>query len=151
MLYWINNCIKIWPIIYKQFLFILIQIKEEDNQKQKENLITPKREQAGPSGINNIHLFESVKTEKLPPIRGPGSIFHNSLLPLLTIDLEKKFAETGISSINQKDFIAHWGSYLWNSTNGETTKKDYFHLASSIVAAYPTLQAGRNGSVRVNY
>lgn len=139
-----------YDLLYIKNSYLLIQIEKEDNGKENQRE-EPKQEQAGPSGINNTHLFEPVKTEKLPPKKGPGAIPYNTLLPPLTIDLEKKFAKNGISSTNQKDFIAHWGSYLWNSTNGEPTKQDYFHLASSIVAAYPSLQAGRNGSVRVNY
>lgn len=53
----------------------MIQIAKEDNQKENLNILKRlKRQEAGPSGINNIYS-EPVKTEKLPSIRGFYSLW----------------------------------------------------------------------------
>ncbi|XP_074115742.1 uncharacterized protein LOC141538264 [Cotesia typhae] len=67
-----------------------------------------------------------------------------AILPSLTYDLKKKIEDLGVSA-SQKDLIYHWGSFLWETTDGQPMKIDYHNLASTIVSAYPLLKGGPKG------
>jgi len=94
--------------------------------------------ESGPSKLSSI------------PTTGPGSISHSTSLPPLTFDLEQKLKTIGILAA-QKDFMYHWGSYLWQVTAGHPSKQDYQNLANNIVKAFPSLGTSDGNSVSIMF
>ena len=67
------------------------------------------------------YLFNVNSIDPAPPTsknseRQQRFVSPNSLLPSLTLDLQKKLAENGILKAH-KYCISFWASYLWETTN----------------------------------
>ncbi|XP_034935717.1 uncharacterized protein [Chelonus insularis] len=63
-----------------------------------------------------------------------------------TVDLRKTVSKTEITAANRHKFIAFWGEYLYNETDGTPSKDQYGNLASDSVAEYLELSAGPSGN-----
>ncbi|XP_011862565.1 PREDICTED: uncharacterized protein LOC105559108, partial [Vollenhovia emeryi] len=117
------------PLVVKEQQYI---VKDNDTALQSVQITDPEL-------VNVSKTTCDSDQSKLSSISaGPGTISPSAPLPPLSFDLEYKVRTFGTLPA-QKDLMYHWGSYLWQATAGQPSKRDYQTLATSIVKAYPSL------------
>lgn len=72
-----------------------------------------------------------------------------SILPPLTAALTRQLVDHKIKPSLAKDFIKHWGEYLYQETKGNPAKGDYATFATTIVQTYPELGGGSSNIVSI--